>query len=66
MRALAGLFAAVLALGIVACGGAGTPPVQSVPTTAAPAATESPAGAPGASPAGTMDPDAQDEYDYGY
>lgn len=63
MRALAGLFAAVLALGIVACGGAGTPPVQVVPTTAPPAASGNPA-APAASPAGTAAPDAQDDYDY--
>lgn len=65
MRALAGLFAVVLALGIVACGGAGTPPVQVGPTSAPSAASESPA-APAASPAGTMDPNAQDEYDYDY
>lgn len=63
MRAPAGLFAGLLALGIVACGGAGTPPVQVAPT--APA-SESPAAAPAASPAGTTDPDAQDEYDYDY
>ena len=66
MRALAGLFATVLALGIVACGGGGTPPVQVVPTSAPPAASASPAAAPAASPAGTTDPDAQDEYDYDY
>lgn len=63
MRALAGLIAVVLGLGIVACGGAGTPPVQVVPTTAAPAASGSPA-APAASPAGTAAPDAQNEYGY--
>lgn len=64
MRALAGLFAVVLALGIVACGGAGAPPVQVAPT-AAPPSSASPA-APAASPAGTMDPNAQDDYDYDY
>jgi hypothetical protein len=64
MRALAGLFAVVLAFGILACGGAGTPPVQVAPT-AAPPASGSPA-APAASPAGTTDPNSQDEYDYDY
>lgn len=64
MRALSGLVAVVMALGIVACGGAGTPPVQVVPTTAPPAASESAAPAPAASPAGTMDPADEDDYDY--
>lgn len=65
MRAFAGVLAAlVLSLALAACGGAGAPPVQVVPTVAPPA-SESPA-APAASPAGTMDPNAQDDYDYDY
>lgn len=63
MRALAGVLAGILALGIVACGGAGSPPVQISPAaTNAPAATGAPAApaAPAATPAGTAD------QDYGY
>lgn len=67
MRAFGGVVAGLaLSLALAACGGAGSPPVQVAPTAAPPAASESPAAAPPASPAGTMDPNAQDDYDYGY
>jgi hypothetical protein len=64
MRALGSVLAGLL-LGsaLAACGGAGSPPVQVAPTNAPPAASGAPA-APAASPAGTMAPDAQDDYDY--
>ena len=65
MRTLGGVLAGlVISLALAACGGAGAPPVQVGPT-AAPPASESSA-APAASPAGTMDPNAQDDYDYDY
>ncbi len=61
MRALGRLLCGLVLLGaLAACGGAGSPPVQVGPT-AAP--TEM---APAASPAGTMDPSGQDDYEYDY
>lgn len=68
MRALGGVLAGLILLGVVAaCGGAGSPPpVPGAPAaTNAPAATAAPAApaAPAASPAATKDPNAQD---YGY